>query len=515
MSRKFPVVPCAAVLLAACFWAVPLAAQKLDFERLSSELGLSQNMVYCLWQDRKGFLWVGTKDGLNRFDGYRFVVFRYDPFDLFSISGNQVLSILEDRHGRMWVSTDKGIDLFDREKEVFYALKTPASDGRLREDLQGNIWQGSLPEGLMKISLPPEAKNLEKVKIERFCTESYHEKEFATPVWDAAGRAFVGKYEEKMYRLRFDSLRQTFQIDQNFENLPDVALRDFLEKTGSGQNHFHNGFETGRDGKIWMSGDRRLLCWDARAGVCTQLDVPEAARTPGLAPKIWDGFTAVAEDRRGRLWLGGFSGAYRVDLASRAFNCFSPEPNEASNPLSPGVAALLEDKGGLVWVGTRGNGLLKYNDNARRFAAAYNAPGLWKGQSIRALYKTNDGRLWLATATGQLCWFNQQANKMEPVAPRPSLFEKALGPTYCFHQDKSGALWIGNSNLGLGRITGWQSGRPTVEAFPTETARPWRANYAPTKIIEDASQDLWMVSPDALRRFDPRTKAFEKFAFFA
>ncbi|MEZ4830035.1 MAG: two-component regulator propeller domain-containing protein [Bacteroidia bacterium] len=97
-----------AVLLALLLLVCPaFFAQNIQFERIPNELGLSQNYISALCQDRAGFIWVGTKDGLNRFDGYNFKTFIYDPFDSLSISNNFIYSLLEDSEDRLWVEVRK------------------------------------------------------------------------------------------------------------------------------------------------------------------------------------------------------------------------------------------------------------------------------------------------------------------------------------------------------------------------------------------------------------------------
>lgn len=140
----------------------PALAQNIQFERIPNELGLSQNFIGALCEDHYGFLWVGTKDGLNRFDGHRFKVYQHAPFDSTSISDNFIKCILEDSQNRLWVGTTNGLNLFDPQREVFqhllpHAAATKAvypnasptlspaqkSINTLLEDHEGNIWIGT------------------------------------------------------------------------------------------------------------------------------------------------------------------------------------------------------------------------------------------------------------------------------------------------------------------------------------------------------------------------------------
>jgi ligand-binding sensor domain-containing protein len=212
-------------LFALAMWMVfSVAAQKISFEHLSSDLGLSQNMINGIMQDSRGFIWVSTNDGLNRYDGYRFTTFRYDPFDSLSISSNEIISVLEDKLGRFWVATSKGIHLFDREKSVFHVLNTPYGK-ELSEDPRGGIWQAT-NKGLMRLTLPPNENSIEKATITYIPLKDSADVFYNTPVWNADGRGFVGGYGKSCYQLYWDSISQQ---PAGYQLLTD--LKDF-KKTG-------------------------------------------------------------------------------------------------------------------------------------------------------------------------------------------------------------------------------------------------------------------------------------------
>lgn len=120
------------LLLAFGAWATAMsgAAQvdtlALQFRHRSIKDGLSQGMVHAITQDRYGFMWFGTKDGLNRYDGYSFTVYRHDPADSTTVRNSFINAVLEDRAGRLWVGTPTGLDVFDRATETFHHL--PSTD---------------------------------------------------------------------------------------------------------------------------------------------------------------------------------------------------------------------------------------------------------------------------------------------------------------------------------------------------------------------------------------------------
>jgi ligand-binding sensor domain-containing protein len=115
----------------------------LRFERLTIEQGLSQNNVYSLLQDRAGFMWLGTGDGLDRYDGYSFTVYNADPANPHSLSNNAVLALLEDRAGDLWVATRRGLNRFDRATNSFTHFLPDQRLSALVEDAAGNLWVGT------------------------------------------------------------------------------------------------------------------------------------------------------------------------------------------------------------------------------------------------------------------------------------------------------------------------------------------------------------------------------------
>ncbi len=131
----------------------------VKFEHLTVEQGLSKNIVICILQDRQGFMWFGTQDGLNKYDGYRFTVYKHNPLDSTSLSGSGVGSIYEDRSGTLWIGTDGGLNRFDREKEQFSRFvhdpnnPSSLSDNKVSsiyEDHKGTLWIGTWGGGLNK-----------------------------------------------------------------------------------------------------------------------------------------------------------------------------------------------------------------------------------------------------------------------------------------------------------------------------------------------------------------------------
>ena len=122
------------------------------FERLTVKEGLSENIVHSISDDERGFIWIGTDEGLNRYDGYDPVIYRSNPFDTTALSGNRVFGLFKDSDGNIWVSTDKSLDLYNYGKNTFRRHTTESKPTFVTEDALGNIWVASKRSGMFKIN---------------------------------------------------------------------------------------------------------------------------------------------------------------------------------------------------------------------------------------------------------------------------------------------------------------------------------------------------------------------------
>ncbi len=494
-----------------------VAAQSLPVERLSSELGLSQNMILCLLQDSKGFIWVGTKDGLNRYDGYQFKVYRFDPFDTLSISDNYIRSILEDREGRMWVNTANGLNLFDRAKEIFYRVPltlVPASNS-LSEDSQGNLWLTRINSGLIKIELPPGRQNLEGLRARIFMPDSSSDNTGAktenlySPCMDESGAWWtVHNQSIPVERYYLNDDQQTYRSSKDFSDVPYPNMRRILE----GRHNCSIALGKGLNNKIWIGAGDSLMCWDSRRGQFSCYRIFHTPNNQYLWENRWPGSTVFLEDHRNRLWIGGPIPHHILDLKTSEITGYSQLPE--SDPLYYGIGAMLEDQGGVIWLGTRGNGLMKFNDNARRFASPENNPGLWEGGSLRGIGKTSDGKIWVGTTNIDILWLERQKNSIKKVLPKKLNAITYRGTAYCFYQSEPNILWIGTETNFI-KLTNCSSDDPdAVEIMIDSSLARQKIHHYPAKIISDDKGGMWLACVDALRHFNPATGNFATYPFF-
>lgn len=268
--------------LSSILFCVSLYGESIQFERIPNELGLSQNFISCLYQDRQGFLWVGTKDGLNRFDGYQFKVFRSDAFDSTTLSHNFIKSIIEDRSGRLWIGTANGLNLMDREQETFSRImvQSDRKAGLSRKEINdiavdkaGNIWVITAGGGLNKITIGEAAKNTEEATITHFPTSEMKKELWPTSAKtlevDRSDAIWVHGYDG-LFRILRDSGTNEYHIDRiTWDDLnPNLQVNNIEDFYYSENNisridkRIYTIFK-GIDDQVWVETAAGLAAWDS------------------------------------------------------------------------------------------------------------------------------------------------------------------------------------------------------------------------------------------------------------
>lgn len=354
-------------------------AQPYYFRHFQVENGLSNNAVICSLQDNKGFLWFGTKDGLDRFDGYSFKIFRNDPDDSGSIGSNFIHCLYEDQTGILWVGTEKGLYRHDATRENF-SLLPGTSDGQIRDihtDGNGNLWFIS---GFTLVKYPGPDKNLEYYNTDSFfeatsITQSPDDK----AIWVSTSSGFLQKYDpvhnsftgynlfahspqtsntwiEKIYSttagtiLVGTSIHGAKRFDPSGSTYTDILTYN-PDKTAV----FVRNFVQTSERECWIATESGIFIYDMGTGQLTNL------RKSQLDPySISDNAVyTFCKDRAGGIWAGTYFGG--VNYFPKQFNSFSKFfQKSGENSLSGYVIREIhQDQHGHLWIGTEDAGLNK------------------------------------------------------------------------------------------------------------------------------------------------------------
>lgn len=481
-----------------------IQASDFKFTHLSLEDGLSQTAVVSILQDSRGFMWFGTQDGLNRYDGYNFVVYRSDPGDLTSLGGNQIWALAEDPSGYIWVGTaGGGLNKYNPSTDTFTRYRHESGNPNslkndtvwgIGQDRAGNLWL-YMDDGWLT-RFEPENETFLHYQFSVNTPPGLALKRYQTIMQDRAGMFWLSNYIEGL--ARFDPATGQFTY----------FLHDPADPTSLSAGEVRNTFED-RAGNLWVctnEGGLNLLDRPSGKFIHFQHD-------PDNPTSISDNnCNQIYEDKTGAYWVATGRGLNLFDPQTEQFIHYHKDPTDPYALSDDNVNIIYEDRGGVLWFGTNGAGLNKLNRAAVRFKHYRNLPGDANSLStsyIYSVYEDHDGILWVGGDDGVLNRFDRSKNRVtryEPDASNP----QALNPSWSvsvIYEDHTGILWVGTYGGGL-------------HTFDRETEKFQRYLHHPgdplsigsdviLSIGEDEDGTLWIgTDGGGLNRFVRRTGIF-------
>jgi ligand-binding sensor domain-containing protein len=469
------------------------------FVRLSAANGLSQDSVFCILQDYQRFIWFGTEEGLNRYDGYSFKIFKNRPNDRGSLPSNWITTLYEDRSRRLWVGTLDGLSVFDRTTETFRNFRRAGADAgafgenavnAIMEDAHGNLWVGTA-SGLSRVD-PVSGDFRMTYRHDDADPKSLGHNHVETLFMDSHGRMWVGS---KVGLDLFDPQHGTF-----------VAHRD----VASPGDDWIWGLAEARDGRLWLGTfGRGLLVFDPEAATFHRYRLNGG--TGHGVPNDW--ITRVFVDHSGTIWAGtDGSGLLRYDSDTDTFVAFKSQPRDSSSLSRNVVRSIYEDVQHNLWVGTFKGGVNLLQPNVQGFTYyEYDPtkPGGLSAEHTQCFLEDRSGALWIGTVEGGLDRFDRKTGaftyyRHDERDPR-SLSRDIVTSLY---QDRAGRIWVGTHGGGLnlfdsatGKFTRYQHG---------DSARSIADNYV-WAINEGPNDTLWLGTNDGLDLFDVQKNEFTHF----
>ena len=432
--------------------------------RISTDDGLVQSSALSMVQDRQGFLWIGTQDGLHRTNGYRFDVYKPDPFADGTLSHAMVQALAEGADGCLWVGTFRGLDRFDASRQRF----EPMLDGEtphvtsLARSRDGGLWVGTLGEGLRWLS-PVGEDGGRTIRVWR-----------RTPgdptglpddrIWalleDGEGRLWVGTAAGLAW---LHPGAEGFEIARHGPRDPDGL-------PGRAVYAFHRG----RSGAVWVGTEGGLARWEPAGATAPTATAPTATAPTATAP------TATAPTAT-------------APSSTARFQVWRHDPDDPDSLAHDVVRALLEDREGTLWIGTGGGGLDALPAAGGRFLHHRHDPGdlgTLSHDQVWSLYEDQSGLLWVGTALGGVDVVDTHPKFRYE---RPSRGPGTSHVVRAILEDGAGDLWIGLDQGGVLRRRAGSGALVPFDAVPAE--RVWH-------LLEDPQQRLWVAMDAGLLRFD-------------
>jgi len=471
----------------------------MRFDHISIEQGLSQSSVRVIFQDSRGFLWFGTEDGLNRYDGYTFKTYKPDPDAPNSLSDRWITSIIEDKEGNLWIATRLGgLNHYDPRTEQFTHFlhddedPSSLSDNHINVlylDKNHRLWIGT-PNGL---DLFDRTSNTFKHYVySPSQQEGISGKNITAIYQDSRGRFWVGTSAGGINK--FDPQNNTFTPYQsNAANATTIS------------NDHVTAIVEGRNSVLWVGTREGLNKFNTDAG-----------RFERFMHSDIDGHTIASDmvndlhmDGAGNLWIGTTNGLDRLSPTGKRFIHYRNDPTFPRSLSNNYVLSLYEDRGGVLWFGTRGGGVNKYDRQRDRFAyyrSDPKNPNSLSDNLISSIYVDSEGYAWIGTFGEGLNRFTSSTNQVmryqnDPNKPGSIGSNEVLS----IHEDQEGILWIGTAN-GVERFDREGSTFKHYRRNPDVPAS-LSANFV-YEVYVDRQNNVWVGTVGGLDRFDRETGSF-------
>jgi PAS domain S-box-containing protein len=527
--------------------------QNIKFEHLGTEQGLSQSNVLCILQDSRGFMWFGTRDGLNKYDGYKFTIYKNKAGDKNSISNNYIQAIKESKDGYLWIATrGGGLNRYDRQKNQFISFKhdpknkySISSDiiNTVLEDRQGNVWIGTEDGGLSMFD--PEENQFTTYTYNRndnnslsdvFVRDIFEDSE--RNLWIATNNGGLNLFNRKNNTFtRFEhSETNSKSISGNniYTMFEDSKHRFWIGTNGSGLDQLNresgqfyhykhdanNANSLANDYVHAINEDNKNNLWiGTENGGLSILD-PENTFT-NYASDEFDNSSlsnnsiySICQDNKSNIWIGTFNaGLNIVNRDAVKFTHYKHIPFKNSLSYNK-VLCIYEDSKDNIWVSTDGGGLNLFDPKTSVFTNYRHQPGNKSSicgdyvLSVREDYKNN---LWIGTWADGITVFNRVKNSFKHFKNDPSNKSSlSSNNAWMIFEDKDKNMWIGTHGGGLNL---YNPDNDSFTSYQSDENNPLSlsSNYVHS-IFEDSEGYLWISTEGGgLNRFDKKKKTFTRF----
>lgn len=495
------ILSCFLTVLAVFFFGMA-SSQPYKVVKISLAEGLSQSMVQSLSQDPQGFIWAGTQDGLNRYDGLGFQTYYHKPFDTTSLSSGNVRSTLHDSKGRFWIGTDNyGLNLYRPDHDNFRTFKHNPDDKTsilnntinvIYEGPGGTIWLGT-GNGLQRIIVSESGKSDPLIEFETIFRDT------STATLLAITTIFESKEGDVWIGTSRGLLKLAFRGKDKF--LPEGG-NIFTREHGLYTDQVL-AFQDDPYGNYWVGTYKGICVINGKDNSIVKIPVPDTGPTDGM--KEFYDFTFSSD---GTLWIAGGQGLFTIS-ADRVRDVFNSAPKPEllrtgnKNEKTGGVMCVREDKisKGIMWVGSHAHGLLKLVSVKNKNFYTNHLDNVLSSAFVFSILKDQEGIYWIGTTEGLI--------RFDKTKDKYSLYrccegkKNELASNYIMHLslDRNNQLWAGTQR-GLYKVNNRNSGTPQFERI---TVNPDFPDVSVKNISYDKNGDMLIVLPGRLYHFSLKT----------
>ena len=467
--------------------------ESMEFRHITTTEGLSQNHGLCITKDYRGFMWFGTLDGLNKYDGYDITVYKNDAGDSTSISSNEVRAILEDSDKNLWVGTNHGLNLYDRENDRFIRFRENQNDPNtlsynyvtsIIEDQDGDIWIAT-GDGF-------SLYNKQQKSFTRFLKTDYNSNQPFNMVYvvyeDESGMIWAGT-KNGLVSIDKNTKKQTAY---NFQD-PEKHSEAIMEYNGS----------------LWIGTNNGLCVFDRTENRFKEDFLYDSEVIKKLQNMVVYTFY---KDKKGNFWIGTENGGlslFRPETGS--VTTFRQEINSKHSLNNNSVSAIYEDTEGTLWLGVHRGGINYHNPKAKKFNL-FQQEVIDKGLShnnVNSFAEDKEGNIWIGTDGGGLNYYNRKKNTFSYLLHDPADPE-SLPSDYVLSVfiDSKENLWVSTYPRGLSIYD--QKNKKFIPVNPDKAKKPEPENYYIFQIFEDSHENIWLATNAGLKMINK--KGFASFS---
>jgi signal transduction histidine kinase/ligand-binding sensor domain-containing protein len=518
------------LLLGSLFFSVQLAAQDdyVRFKRITINDGLSLSSVYNIYQDSKGFMWFGTEDGLNKYDGQSITVYGAHTDQRNLLANKWIENIYEDKSGFIWLGSRGGLTKYNPRTGMFTAIKHDKGDlnslsndtiTAIETDLRNEIWVGTF-NGLNHVDrytsevqrVVPDDEELVGLtsRISGFLSEE-------------SGRFWIATYKG-LYS--YDRKSGLF-FSENMEGLTDTSTTIYqiargnealwlstdkgLVKLDLSLNRQHQliSLDLSEDnaritkilpdklGQVWVLTEEGLYCYRGENGGMQRL-LSAGGPTHSLA---LDPHESLLEDIDGDIWFGTFgNGVYRIDPVALTYKHFTHNPADPESLSENSINCIFQDRSGATWFGTFGAGISIMNPHSNRFKLFKNDP--YNSNSLSSSFvwticETSDSALWMGTNANGISVYDQRKKIFTQFDHNPfdpgSLSHSSVRKIF---QDSRGRIWIGTDGGGLDLYNRRDHSFTHFRHIPNDPSS--LSHNSVRTVYEDRQGRIWIGTRDGL-----------------
>lgn len=472
------------LLACSLFGQVAPNLKRMKFKHLSLTEGLSQSSVMCVLQDHKGFLWFGTRDGLNKYDGYTFKKYRYNSQNSSTLSNSFIRSLFEDENNNLWVGTNNGLNKYISDKDCFERYRYRQNIGKSQSESDNEIW-----------SIVPYNKDylwlgtgigLKKFNIKNSTFSHYN-------IIDKKKHGSDGNNIKNLLKTRDGNLWICSNTGVDFYN-PNRKIKihySYIQNTVAAPTPIDLPIIYQDNNKnLWLGYKGGLALFNKKNNTFEPFEIHS-----GNILKIIDEVRTIQQDYLGNLWVGTYNGIYIINRDKSSISHSLHDENDYNSLSQNSVYKIFEDSQANIWVGTYAGGINYYDrsyDLFKNFSSGTNNTKL-NYKVVSSIIEDPDQNLWIGTEGGGMNFFNRKTglfnyykhNENDPNSISTDNVKSVI-------RTKNGNLWIGTHDGGLNFLNPKQQPFKFKKYSSIVGDNKSLSNNRIISLFEDYKNDIWI-----------------------